>query len=101
MLSTEKSVMFWGISRATEREGQKFLFIASLDEFKEPPNRSSLQRSKSAFRFSSLAPCPFCSLRSQTQGASFCSFAPGPQKPLGGPGYMVSLNTDKDKKEYP
>ena len=33
----------------------------------------------------SLAFCPFCLLRSQTQGASFCSFAPGPRKPLDGP----------------
>ena len=63
----------------------KFLFIASLEEFKEPPNRSSLQDSRSASSFSSLAFCPFCSLQSQTQGASFCIVAPGPQKPLGGP----------------
>ena len=65
-----------------------FLFIASLDAFNEPPNGSSLKGSKSAPRFSSqdsLAFCPFCSPQSQTQGASFCSFASWPRNPLGGP----------------
>ena len=36
--------------------------------------------------------CPFCSLRSQTQGASFCSFAPGPRKPLGGPADRIKVH---------
>ena len=66
----------------------KFLFIASLDVLKEPSNTNSLQGFKSVSRFSSpdsLAFCPFCSLRSQTQGSSFCRFAPGPRKHLGGP----------------
>ena len=55
------------LSKATEREvvcprvsgsrgphqlKSKFLFIASSDVLKEPPNRSSLQGSKSASRFS-------------------------------------------------
>ena len=70
-----------------------FLFIASLDELKEPLNWSSLQGSKSASRFSppdSLAFCPLCLLQPQTQEALFCSFAPDPQKPLGDPVYNYS-----------
>ena len=48
----------------------KFLVKASLDVFKEPPNRiyKDLRVSDSP---DCLAFCPFCSLRSQTQGASF------------------------------
>ena len=38
-------------SRGPHQIISKFLFIVSLDEFKESPNRSNLQGSKSAFRF--------------------------------------------------
>ena len=40
-------------SRGPHQLISRFLFIASLDEFKGSPNRSSLQGSKSASRFSS------------------------------------------------
>ena len=76
------------MSRGSHQLISKFLIKASLDVFKEPPNKSSLQCSKSAPGFSSpdsLATCSFCSLRSQTQDGSFYSFAPGLRKPLGGP----------------
>ena len=78
-------------SRGPHQLRLKFLFIASLDAFMVPPNRSGLHGSKGASKDSvptdSIAFCPFCPLPSQTQGASFCSFAPGPQKPPGGPEY--------------
>ena len=66
----------------------KFLFKASLDVFKEPPNRSSVRCSKSASRFSSprfhcFLPLQLASITDSR--ASIGSFAPGPRNPLGGP----------------
>ena len=75
----------------------KLLFIASLDTFKEPLNKAAQEVLRVLFRFSSPRfPC-FLSLllRSQTQGASLCSFAPGPQKPLGSPDYVYKSNEIK------
>ena len=67
----------------------KFLFIASLDVLKEPLIGSAykvLRVPPDSVPPDSLALCPFYWLRSQTLVASFCSFAPGTQEPLGCPG---------------
>ena len=49
-------------SRGPHQLISKFLFKASLDVSKEPPNRSSLQGSKIASRFSSPDSLAFCPL---------------------------------------
>ena len=43
----------------------------------------------------SLAFCPFCSLQSQKQGVSYCSFASGSRKPLSGPACTGARNLIK------
>ena len=101
---TARGVVSYG-ARAAEREGQRgqfaagpqgpwglinieFLFKASLDVFKNLPIGVAwnvLRVPLDSVPLDSLTFCPLCLLRSQTQGASSCRFAPGPWKPLGGP----------------
>ena len=60
------------------------LSLSSLDVSKEPPTRAAYIGLKSTPRFSA-----FCSL--QALGASFCNFAPGPPKSLGGDGHNQTV----------